>query len=234
MADDAARVDISRLKRRRDFLRVAAERRKWVTPGLILQAAPMPRGPESVARTAKSRKAKAVSADAPFSSLDAEQSSSALAAEGACVSQESSELLAPKSAETTVPAPPMARVGFTVSKKVGNSVQRNRARRRLRAVVDQLMAELATPNTDYVLIGRVDTLERPFEALLSDFRTAMKRVLTASKSAPYPSKGGKSAGYGRGKGRRPASPDGSAGSPAAKADAAPSERPQGPKGAVTP
>lgn len=189
MADDAARVDISRLKRRQDFLRVAAERRKWVTPGLILQAAPMPRGLKTEFPTAKAPKAKAEPLSTPESLV---LPSSATEGE-AC------------SALDTVPAPPMARVGFTVSKKVGNSVQRNRARRRLRAVVDALMADLATAGTDYVVIGRVQTLDRPYEELLKDFRTAIKRVLTASKSQPYPSKGGKGSGFGRGKGR--GSPD---------------------------
>lgn len=185
MVDDATHVDISRLKRRQDFLRVAAERRKWVTPGLILQAAPMPRSLQTEFRTANAPKATAEQLSTPDS----------LTASPVVAGQEAI------SAQDTVPAPPMARVGFTVSKKVGNSVQRNRARRRLRAVVDALMAELASAGTDYVVIGRVQTLDRPYEDLLKDFRTAMKRVLTASKSAPYPSKGGKGSGFGRGKGR---------------------------------
>ncbi|MFC7451749.1 ribonuclease P protein component [Insolitispirillum peregrinum] len=207
MADDAAPVDISRLKRRRDFLRVAAERRKWVTPGLILQAAPMPGSLETAQRKGKSRKAKAPAAEhtSPHNDLrnmtDCPTPVSGLEAGGVDTESAGGHLC---SAPDPVPAPPMARVGFTVSKKVGNAVHRNRARRRLRAVVDALIAELATPGIDYVVIGRVDTVDRPYDALLQDFRTAMKRVLTASKSAPMPGKGGK--GHGRGKGRSTAPP----------------------------
>jgi ribonuclease P protein component len=107
---------VGRLQRRADFLRVAAARRKWVTPGLILQAA-------------------------------------AAAAE----------------------AGPGVRVGFTVSKKVGGAVVRNRARRRLRAAAAQVMAG-AAPGQDYVLIGRAATPRRDFALLLGDLETALRRL----------------------------------------------------------
>ena len=68
------------------------------------------------------------------------------------------------------------RVGFTCSKKVGNSVARNRAKRRLRAAAAQILAEQAAFGRDYVLIGRQETLKRPFALLLQDLRTALKRV----------------------------------------------------------
>ena len=68
------------------------------------------------------------------------------------------------------------RVGFTVSLKVGNAVQRNRARRRLCAVVEQVMENHAKEGRDYVLIGRRTTLKRPFEALLGDLTTALKKL----------------------------------------------------------
>ncbi|CAA7611421.1 Ribonuclease P protein component [Candidatus Terasakiella magnetica] len=68
------------------------------------------------------------------------------------------------------------RVGFTVSKKVGNSVCRNRARRRLKAAVGEIFPADATPGLDYVVIGRRDTLDRPYSLLLQDLRTALKRV----------------------------------------------------------
>lgn len=98
-----------------------------------------------------------------------------------------------EAADSSAPSgPPTIRVGFTVSKKVGNAVKRNRARRRLRAVVDALLADLAVPGTDYVVIGRAATVERPYDALLNDLRSAVQRVRTSLKSGarsgPQPSK----------------------------------------------
>ena len=77
------------------------------------------------------------------------------------------------------------RVGFTCSKKVGNAVARNRARRRLKAAAAALMPEAATRGYDYVLIGRTETLKRPYALLLQDLRQALKRV-GAHRDAPSP------------------------------------------------
>ncbi len=110
---------IERLKQRSEFLRVAAARRKWVTPGLILQAAPRP------------------AADA---------------------------------------APQGFRVGYTASRKVGGSVERNRARRRLRAAVAGVMADHAEAGVDYVIIARRGTLDRRFADLTADLETACHRL----------------------------------------------------------
>ena len=52
---------------------------------------------------------------------------------------------------------PSLRVGFTASRKVGNAVARNRAKRRLRALADKVMPEAADPAQDYVFIGRTET-----------------------------------------------------------------------------
>ncbi len=49
------------------------------------------------------------------------------------------------------------RVGLTASKKIGNAVCRNRARRRMRALAQQHLATMARPGVDYVLIARHDT-----------------------------------------------------------------------------
>ena len=76
----------------------------------------------------------------------------------------------------------LARVGFTVTKKVGKAVVRNRVRRRLRAVAEQLMAELALPGWDYVVIGRNQTIDRPFDKLVDDMRFALRRVPDAKPS----------------------------------------------------
>lgn len=68
------------------------------------------------------------------------------------------------------------RVGFTVSRKVGNAVTRNRARRRLRAVAERVLGEHAGQGRDYVLIGRRDTVARPFADLVQDLETALRRA----------------------------------------------------------
>jgi ribonuclease P protein component len=69
-----------------------------------------------------------------------------------------------------------ARVGFTVSKKVGNAVERNRVRRRLREVVRQMAAERMRAGTDYVLIGRRAALAVPFGRLIEDLAGALTRI----------------------------------------------------------
>jgi ribonuclease P protein component len=124
-------AQLNRLKKRSDFLRVAGLRRKWVAPGLILQAAPDP---------------------------------------------------------TKEPQADSLRVGFTVAKKVGNSVCRNRARRRLRAAVAEIFPARAALGMDYVVIGRRETLERPYSLLLQDLSTALKRLGALRVEPATPSK----------------------------------------------
>src|SRR5262249_61284996 len=65
------------------------------------------------------------------------------------------------------------RVGFTVSKKVGNAVERNRVRRRLREIVRLSDAARLRPGNDYGLVGRGAALELPFARLVEDFRQAL-------------------------------------------------------------
>jgi len=125
---------LERLKRRPEFLRVAATRRKYVAPGLILQV-----------------RRRDTPGDATTSGGRGE------ARQGDAGS-----------------APP--RVGFTVSRKVGNAVARNRARRRLRAAADQIMPAHAADGEDYVLIGRAGTLTRPFADLVADLEAGLKRL----------------------------------------------------------
>jgi ribonuclease P protein component len=114
---------VGRLTRRPEFLRVADGRRKWVAPGLILQA------------------------------LDRQLPAAAAGGEGR-----------------------EARVGFTASAKVGNAVARNRARRRLKAAAAAMLPLHGRPATDYVLIARIETLTRPFPALLQDLEAALRRL----------------------------------------------------------
>ena len=70
------------------------------------------------------------------------------------------------------------RVGFTVSKKVGNAVVRNRARRRLKSVVNDVLTSSEERPLDLVLIGRASTLKRSYDELLDDFRFALKSART--------------------------------------------------------
>ncbi len=82
------------------------------------------------------------------------------------------------------------RVGFTVSKKVGNAVIRNRARRRLRAVADELLARHGADGRDYVLIGRAATPTRSFDALRADLLAALERTGSLRAEAATPATAG--------------------------------------------
>jgi len=69
------------------------------------------------------------------------------------------------------------RVGYTCSKKVGNAVTRNRAKRRLRAIAREVLPGLALPGWDYVLIGRAgDPAVQPYDALRHDLAQALRRL----------------------------------------------------------
>jgi len=104
------------LKRRPEFLRIAAKGKKTVTPGLVLQACrhAHPCGP--------------------------------------------------------------VRFGLTASRRVGGAVQRNRARRRLRAAARAVLPGHAAPGHDYVLIARAATVARPYAMLVRDLECALKRL----------------------------------------------------------
>ena len=79
------------------------------------------------------------------------------------------------------------RVGFTVSKKVGNSPERNRVRRRLREMVRLSSPSAMRPGHDYVLIGRRAALNLPFERLTEDFTRALSRVHAGKTTGTSPS-----------------------------------------------
>lgn len=68
------------------------------------------------------------------------------------------------------------RVGFTATKKIGNAVVRNRAKRRLRELAKALLPTLGTAGFDYVFIARQGTVNREFSGLLDDTRRALLRL----------------------------------------------------------
>lgn len=72
---------------------------------------------------------------------------------------------------------PGVQVGFTASKKIGNAVLRNRAKRRLRALARAVLPHLAQPGWDYVLVARPGvTVDRPFDQLLIDLENALRVI----------------------------------------------------------
>ena len=73
-------------------------------------------------------------------------------------------------------AQPFAYVGFTASKKVGNAVARNRAKRRLTAAARQHLPHLANPGQALVLIARGAAINAPFAQIENDLKTAMGRL----------------------------------------------------------
>ncbi len=76
-------------------------------------------------------------------------------------------------APTPQPRPGHLRVGFTASRKVGGAVERNRAKRRLRAAAAALLPLLGKAGNDYVLVARAATVKAPFDGLLADLTAAL-------------------------------------------------------------
>jgi ribonuclease P protein component len=70
---------------------------------------------------------------------------------------------------------PAIRYGLTASRKIGNAVVRNRARRRLRAVATEILPH-ATPEHDYVLVARNVTPTCAFVDLQKDLTKGLKRL----------------------------------------------------------
>ncbi|SHG93506.1 ribonuclease P protein component [Kaistia soli DSM 19436] len=76
------------------------------------------------------------------------------------------------------------RFGFTVTKKMGNSPERNRIRRRLREAVRLVAAPHASARSDYVLIGRRAALSQPFEDLVRDLISGLASLDRTPDRAP--------------------------------------------------
>ncbi len=71
---------------------------------------------------------------------------------------------------------PQMRVGFTVTRKIGNAVTRNRMKRRFRALARELIPMHGHAGSDHVMIGRSGGIEREFDLLRQDLTKALQRV----------------------------------------------------------
>ncbi|HEX4694779.1 ribonuclease P protein component [Sphingomonas sp.] len=71
---------------------------------------------------------------------------------------------------------PMMRVGYTVTKKIGNAVVRNRIKRRFRALARDVLPTSGVRGADHVLIGRSDAITRDFALLKLDLTRALAKV----------------------------------------------------------
>lgn len=100
---------------------------------------------------------------------------------GDCCLEESSADNPPHPAES----PDHIHLGFTVTKKTGNAVVRNRIRRRLKAAAADIVPEVGKQGWRYVIIGRARALNEPFDIIQRDMRYAVKKAakLEAAKHA---------------------------------------------------
>ena len=71
---------------------------------------------------------------------------------------------------------PAMRIGYTVTKKIGGAVARNRMKRRLRALARELVPEAGVIGADHVLIGRAGGIERDFGLLRTELQKALVRI----------------------------------------------------------
>ena len=70
------------------------------------------------------------------------------------------------------------RVGFTVSRRVGNAVVRNRVRRRLRAAAEEIMPGFAAGGSDFVIIGRAAAMKQSYASLTGHLKSALAKYET--------------------------------------------------------
>ncbi|MBR1778174.1 MAG: ribonuclease P protein component [Alphaproteobacteria bacterium] len=81
---------------------------------------------------------------------------------------------------------PVYRIGYTASKKIGNAVCRNRAKRRLRAVCRALLPLEAVAGYDYVIIARHATLDMPYKRLYKELKFALIEIKQEFNDVPPP------------------------------------------------
>lgn len=71
------------------------------------------------------------------------------------------------------------RIGFTVTRKIGGAVVRNRMKRRFRALACETLSRFGIPGADHVLIGRAGGIERDYAGLATELKRALKKAATA-------------------------------------------------------
>ncbi len=81
---------------------------------------------------------------------------------------------------------PSVRVGYTVTRKIGGAVVRNRMKRRFRALARELLPEAGVAGADHVLIGRAGGVERDFGLMRGELAKALAMVMNASPSHRHP------------------------------------------------
>ncbi|SFP51139.1 ribonuclease P protein component [Sphingomonas rubra] len=86
-------------------------------------------------------------------------------------------------------ADPAMRVGFTVTKKIGNAVVRNRMKRRLRALARELLPTAGHAGADHVLIGRDGGVERDYGLLRAELTKALAKIGRNPEGASRPPRG---------------------------------------------
>jgi ribonuclease P protein component len=84
---------------------------------------------------------------------------------------------------------PLIRAGFTATRKIGNAVVRNRAKRRMREAARLVLPEMAHPGFDYVFIARGGMTTRPWDRLLDDVKSALLRLATERDGPATPPQG---------------------------------------------
>ena len=72
---------------------------------------------------------------------------------------------------------PAKRVGYTVTKKIGGAVVRNRMKRRFRALAQELLPDLGIAGADHVLIGREGGIERDYGLLRAELAKALRKIV---------------------------------------------------------
>jgi len=86
-----------------------------------------------------------------------------------------------EAAPKDLPAIAGPRFGFTITRKIGNAVTRNRIRRRLRAALEQVSPAAADPASDYVIVAREAAVDQDFASLVTDLKRALAKVANPSR-----------------------------------------------------